>query len=99
MNPRQIKDQVENNEVILLDVREDNEWNEGHIAGAKHIPLNKINEETTKEFSKDRPIYTYCRSGGRAGKAESILRDLGFSKAENIGGIIDWQSAGGELVK
>lgn len=99
MNPQKILEQVKNNEIILLDVRENLEWQAGHIAGAKHIPLGKINDLTTRDFSKNLPIYTYCRSGGRAGVAESILHDLGFKKVENFGGIIQWQQDGGELVK
>jgi rhodanese-related sulfurtransferase len=99
MNPQKITEQVKNNEAILLDVREDYEWNDGHILNAKHVPLGNLNELTTRDFSKDLPIYIYCRSGGRAGVAESILKDLGFEKAENIGGIINWQDEGGELVK
>lgn len=99
MNPEQILEQIKNNEIILLDVREKYEWDEGHILGAKHIPLGDLNAESTKDLPKDLPVYIYCRSGGRAGVAESALQDFGFEKAKNIGGIIHWQNAGGELVK
>lgn len=97
MDPKQITKQVENNEVFLLDVREDSEWNTGHIPDAKHIPLGNINKETVSGLPKDIPIYIYCRSGGRAGVAESYLQDLGYSNAENIGGILEWQAMGGKL--
>jgi hydroxyacylglutathione hydrolase len=94
-----INKQVANNEIVLLDVREDSEWDAGHIAGAKHIALGNINSETTKELPKDIPIYVYCRSGKRAAEGELKLQALGFSKAENIGGITYWQERGGSLVK
>lgn len=99
MNPQKILDQVIKKEIILLDVREDSEWQAGHISGAVHVPLGEINDLTTRDFPKDTPIYAYCRSGGRAGVAESILKDLGFTNVKNFGGIIQWQDEGGELVK
>jgi len=98
MNPRVINQQVENNEIVLIDVREDSEWNGGHINGALHIALGDLNIETTKGISKDKPLYVYCRSGKRAGEAELKLKELGFSKAEKLGGIIEWQENGGILV-
>ena len=98
MNPEVINKQVENNEIILLDVREDSEWNEGHIKGAQHIALGNLNTETIKDLPKDIPIYTYCRSGRRAGEAEIKLKELGLNNAEKLGGIIEWQEKGGILV-
>ncbi len=99
MIPSVINEQVKNKEVVLLDVREDSEWEAGHIAGAEHIALGNLNAETTKDIPKDALVYTYCRSGKRAKEAETILQGLGFSKAEDLGGIIYWQERGGELVR
>ena len=98
MSPEFILSQVERGEVTLLDVREDSEWAEGHIKGAKHITLSDLNIDTTKDLSKDMPIYVYCRSGRRAGEALIKLNALGFDKVENIGGITEWQEKGGTLV-
>jgi len=97
MDPEIISQQVENNEITLLDVREDSEWNEGHIKGALHIALGGLNIETTKGISKDTPLYIYCRSGKRAGEAEIKLKELGFNNAEKLGGIIEWQEKRGSL--
>ena len=99
IDPSIISKQVENNEIALLDVREDSEWNEGHIKGALHIALGDLNIETTKGISKDTPLYIYCRSGRRAGEAEIKLKELGFNNAEKLGGIIEWQEKGGTLVR
>jgi rhodanese-related sulfurtransferase len=99
MIPDLIKEKVSNKEIILLDVREDSEWQEGHIKGALHISLGNLNINTTKNLSKNIPVYIYCRSGKRANEAELKLKALGFEKAENLGGIIYWQGRGGELVK
>jgi phage shock protein E len=98
INPDFIINQAENNQIILLDVREDSEWDEGYIKGALHLPLGSLNIETTKDIPKDKPLYIYCRSGRRAGEAELKLKELGFDKAKNIGGIIEWQEKGGILV-
>jgi rhodanese-related sulfurtransferase len=99
MIPEVIEKQVANNEIVLLDVRENSEWDAGHIAGAKHITLGNINSETTKELPKNMPIYAYCRSGKRAEEGTLKLQELGFSNAEDLGGIVYWQERGGELVK
>jgi len=99
MIPEIISKQVENNEIFLLDVRDDSEWNIGHIAGAKHIALDNLNIKTIMNIPKDVPVYIYCRSGKRAGEAEFKLRTLGFNNAENIGGVIYWQERGGLLTK
>ena len=99
MNPDVINQQVEGKKIILLDVREESEWNEGHIKGALHIALGNLNIETTKGIPKDTPLYIYCRSGRRAGEAEIKLKELGFSNAEKLGGIIEWQERGGTLIK
>ncbi len=98
LNPEIIQKQVDNKELVLLDVREDSEWETGHINNAVHINLGEINAETTKKFTKDTPLYVYCRSGRRAGEAEIKLKSLGFSNVKNIGGIIEWQEKGGILV-
>lgn len=98
MEPQKILEKVKNKEIVLLDVREKSEWDEGHIEGAQHIALGDINAETVAGLPKNIPIYVYCRSGSRAGEAELELHSLGFQNAENIGGIIHWQDRGGVLV-
>lgn len=90
---------VSQEEAILLDVRENAEWAEGHIEGAQLLPLGSINEENTKQLDKNKPMYVYCRSGRRAGEAVIKLKDLGFSQVSNLGGIVEWQENGGTLIK
>ena len=73
---------------ILVDVRTDDEWNNGYIETAIHIPLDMILQKivmTTE--SKDQKIYLYCRTGNRSGKAEKALQGIGYINAKNIGGI------------
>lgn len=98
-NPKNIQEQLSADKIILIDVREGEEWSIGHIFGAKHIPLGSLNLDTTNSLPKDKPIYIYCRSGRRAVSAETIMKKLGFEKAKGIGGIIEWQENGGILVQ
>jgi rhodanese-related sulfurtransferase len=75
---------------VIVDVREDSEWNEQHIPGAIHIPLGQLKERLSelKQY-KDSPLITQCRSGGRSAKALDVLKSAGFSKVYNMdGGII-----------
>lgn len=98
MNPKQTIEQVEKEEIVLIDVREKDEWDAGHIQGALHIPLGEL-EAGAGVIPRNLPIFTYCQSGSRADWAENKLHELGFSNARNMGGILEWQRNGGELVK
>ena len=73
---------------ILVDVRTDDEWNNGYIETAIHIPLDMILQKILMATeSKDQKIYLYCRTGNRSGKAEKALQGIGYINAKNIGGI------------
>ena len=79
---------VSSNEIIVIDVRSDAEVKTGIIQDAIHIEWTKIDKEITKiDISKDHAIYLYCRSGNRSGKAEDILKNLGYVNVINAGGI------------
>ena len=81
---------VSSNEIIVIDVRSDEEVKTGIIQDAIHIEWTKIDKEITKiDISKDHAIYLYCRSGNRSGKALDILKKLGYVIVINAGGIKD----------
>jgi len=83
--------------IHLLDVREDDEWQAGHIDGAQHIPLGQLGERLA-ELPKESRIVAVCRSGGRSGAAVRGLKQLGYD-AENLeGGVTAWSKAGLPLV-
>lgn len=87
--------------VQLIDVRTPQEYNEGHIKNAKNINFFEANfiEEMSK-LNKDEPIYIYCRSGGRSGKASLKLKAAGFTKVYDLkGGILKWKSEGKSISK
>lgn len=85
---------------IILDVREDEEWNTGHIKGAIHIPLNQINNRLSELKSyKDSTIITQCRSGKRSMKALELLKTAGFNVKSMDGGIQAWEQQGLSIEK
>lgn len=81
---------------LLVDVREDSEYREGHVQDSLHVPLSRLsNEVGTLENHKEKPIIVGCRSGHRSARACGILRRQGFQQVYNLkGGIMAWQSAG-----
>ncbi len=81
---------------IIVDVREDDEWNDEHIAGALHIPLKQLNDRVSELQSyKDTTIITQCKSGGRSAKALELLKAAGFTKVYSMdGGIKAWDQQG-----
>jgi rhodanese-related sulfurtransferase len=83
----------------LIDVRTPAEYAEGHLAKAKLIPLQEL-EERLAEIDKGKPILLYCRSGHRSGMALKILQDKGYAQAKDIeGGINAWTAAGLPVTK
>ena len=81
---------------VIIDVREDGEWNTVHIPGAIHIPLAQLNNRLSElQPYKNSGIITQCRSGARSAKALDILMSAGFTHVKNMeGGLIAWHKAG-----
>lgn len=83
-------------ELQVVDVREPEEYRGplGHIPGARLAPLGRLAEETGG-LSRERPIVTVCRAGGRSAQATVILQRAGFSKVANLaGGMLRWRAQG-----
>jgi len=80
----------------LVDVRELNEFRDGHIAGSHHLPLSRFTADLAKlESWRDTPLVVGCRSGSRSARACGILKQRGFTTVYNLkGGVMAWQSAG-----
>ncbi len=81
--------------VVILDVRESNEYQSGHLREAIHIPMSSLNKRIGElDKYRDRPILAYCRSGSRSNSACRTLSKQGFEKVNNLaGGMIGWASA------
>ena len=77
-------------DVIVIDVRSEDEWNSGHVDQAIHIPHTEIGKRISEVTDdKDAKIVVYCAVGGRAGMAKAKLEELGFTNIENGGGYDD----------
>lgn len=87
--------QLESDEnVVILDVRTEDEVNEGMIPNAINIDIHKGQEfiSEIEALDKDKKYYVYCRSGARSGKACEIMNELGFAHAYNLlGGMLEWE--------
>ncbi len=82
----------EQEEAVLLDVREQDEYGSGHIPGALLLPVDTIDEKSAAEAipDKDTVVLVYCRSGNRSKTASQTLADLGYTQVYEFGGIQDW---------
>jgi rhodanese-related sulfurtransferase len=74
----------------LVDVRADHEWEAGHIAGARHVPLPELPQHID-EIEKDRPVVVYCRGGNRSSMGAAALNDAGFEAVKLTEGIVGWE--------
>ena len=78
-------------EYIILDTREQDEFDDGHIPGAILIPYTEIENKAEEMIpDKDKQILVYCRSGRRSKIASESLAKLGYTNVKEFGGIIDW---------
>lgn len=74
----------------LIDVREQNEFENGHILGARNIPLSQL-KMRLKEIRPDKPVYLYCQNGMRTGRAAQMLKRKGYQDLNQLkGGFKAW---------
>ncbi|MET4060576.1 rhodanese-related sulfurtransferase [Arthrobacter sp. UYP6] len=81
----------------ILDVREDYEWEAGHIDGALHIPLDAL-PERLDALDPDQDLAVICRTGGRSARATAWLESHGYSAVNVNGGMGAWLEAGKPMV-
>jgi rhodanese-related sulfurtransferase len=86
---------MNNDDAVVLDVREAKDFSNGHIKNATNVPMSALKSQVDSLAKhKDKPVLTYCRSGNQSGKACRILKHSGFSNVHNLaGGILSWQDA------
>ncbi|MBR4039610.1 MAG: rhodanese-like domain-containing protein [Clostridia bacterium] len=77
-------------DALLVDVRTPGEYSEGHIPLSRNVPLQQIEDIRHVTACKNTPLFVYCHSGARSGEAASILREMGYTRVENIGGICSY---------
>lgn len=77
----------------VLDVREDDEWAGGRIAGALHVPMGQV-PTRLDELPKQGPVFVVCAGGGRSGQVAAYLREQGYGAVNVAGGMTDWVARG-----
>lgn len=92
IDQEEAKRMMDTQTVVILDVREQYEFDEGHIAGAVLLPSTNINEETAAAVipDKDSVVLVYCRTGMRSLFAAATLAELGYTNVYEFGGIVTW---------
>jgi rhodanese-related sulfurtransferase len=83
--------------VILLDVREDDEWQRGHAPGARHIPMSQV-PSRLGEIDVDAKLFVVCQAGGRSQRVAQYLARNGYAPANVSGGMLAWASAGRPVI-
>ena len=94
-----VKENVKSGKAVIVDVREQSEWDESHLKGAIHIPKSKLEvatevEALLKKVPKDKVIYTHCRAGRRALACGEILKEHGYDVRPLKPGIQELLDAG-----
>src|SRR5262249_24569405 len=95
----ELKQLLPSGELQLLDVRTPQEWDMGHLPGARYLFLGDLPQKL-KDLNPVQPVAVYCQSGYRASLAASILQGCGFRKVQNVpGSYTAWTEAGFPVVK
>jgi molybdopterin/thiamine biosynthesis adenylyltransferase/rhodanese-related sulfurtransferase len=90
------RDRIESGEPVIVDVREQDEWDEGHIPGAVHVPRGHL-ESRIERLAPDttRPVVVYCSAGNRSAFAAKTMTELGYEDVVSLaGGFTDWKRNG-----
>lgn len=92
ISQEEAKEMMDSQEVLILDVREQDEYDSGHIPGAVLLPVGSITEGSAAEVipEKDATVLVYCRSGNRSKTAAKALAELGYTGIYEFGGITTW---------
>ncbi|MBU9739501.1 rhodanese-like domain-containing protein [Diplocloster agilis] len=92
LTPEEAKEMMDTqDDLVVVDVRRQEEYDEKHLEGAVLIPLDTIADEQPEQLPDlDQPILVYCRTGVRSKASAEKLVDIGYTAVYDIGGIVDW---------
>lgn len=92
ISQEEAKEMMDAGDAVVLDVREQSEYDEGHIPGAVLLPVGSIDEDTADAVipEKSATVLVYCRSGNRSKTAAAALAELGYTDVYEFGGINTW---------
>lgn len=96
VDPTEAARLADSGQVLLLDVREQDEWDSGHASPATHVPLGDLDPSAVPQ---DRPVIAVCRSGNRSGRAAQALSAAGVDVRNLAGGMTAWAAAGLPVVR
>jgi len=101
IDSEELKIKLDNGEdIVLVDCRERDEWEAGHVAGAEFIPLSDFETGSQALTSKESEIIIMCRSGRRSQSACQFLEGRGFTNLTNLsGGILEWMELGYPIIR
>jgi rhodanese-related sulfurtransferase len=97
ITPEETQEALADGSALLVDVREDYEWEAGRIDGAEHIELMQL-PARAQDLPQDRTVIFVCRVGGRSAMAADALRAAGFDARTMVGGMLRWDAEGRGLV-
>lgn len=92
ISQEEAKEMMDTQDALIMDVREQDEYDSGHIPGAVLLPVGTITEDSAAEIipEKDTTVLVYCRSGNRSKTAAQALAELGYTDVCEFGGISTW---------
>ena len=99
VSAREVRELRERGEdIVILDVREPNEWNLGRIPGAVFIPRGTLETKIEQAIPRDASVIIYCASGNRSALAADTMQQMGYKDVASLaGGWRDWVGAGGQV--
>ncbi|AHG91905.1 Rhodanese-like protein [Gemmatirosa kalamazoonensis] len=99
VTPQEVRDAVaRGDDLALIDVREPNEWNLGHLPGAVLIPRGVLESAVDARVPRDKRVVLYCASGNRSALAAESLGQMGYTNVASMaGGFRGWAEMGGDV--
>lgn len=96
ISPQEFQDSIQKKAVVVIDVRQPQEWHQAHIEGATLIPLTQLAQDVRKHCpDPQQVVYVYCQHGVRSHQAGLLLLSLGYEKVFQLqGGLAQWIDAG-----
>lgn len=86
IHPKDAKPLLAGSSVVWIDVRENEEWEYGHLQGIQHIPMSRMTPDSFSKFPMEQKMIIVCRSGGRSMRVVHALRNQGFIHAQSLAG-------------
>ena len=96
LGSREAYEKIKEGNTLVIDVRKEEEYRTGHIAGSFNVNVSSPNfSQKISALDKEKEYLVYCRSGGRSSLAQKVMTNLGFKKVCNLaGGIESWERSG-----